>query len=237
VKTIADFGIVFAAGGSSRRYGEQNKLFDTIDGIPVFIFSIADFACLCPPNCMVLVAPENQINQFRELLNQFLPHIDVRIVPGGYLRGESVLNGLNALPDTVKYVAVHDAARPLATAEILEECLAEARKFDGAIVGRPITDTIKRTSDGQTIDSTVDRSELWSVETPQIFELAKLRCAYETLANDEREFTDDASVMEACGYKLKLVHFLKSNLKITWPGDTIIAEAVIRYQRSGICRS
>ncbi len=237
MKIIADLGIVFAAGGSSRRYGEQNKLFDTIDGIPVFIFSIADFACLCPPNCMVLVAPENEIHQFHALLNQFLPHIDIRVVPGGYQRAESVMNGLNSLPDTVKYVAVHDAARPLATADVLKECLEEARKYDGAIVGRPITDTIKRTKDGQTIDSTVDRSELWAVETPQIFELKKLREAYEKVQDGDKEFTDDASIMEACGYKLKLVHFLKSNLKITWPGDTVIAEAVIRYQRSGICRS
>ncbi|MBN2642430.1 MAG: 2-C-methyl-D-erythritol 4-phosphate cytidylyltransferase [Victivallales bacterium] len=237
MSAMSDLGIVIAAGGSSSRYGGANKLFDKIDGIPVFIFSIADFACLCLPDSMVLVTPEAEIEEFRRYLNQYLPHLDIKVVPGGPTRCHSVRNGLNALPERIEYVAIHDAARPLATAEILKKCLEEARKYDGAIAGRPLTDTIKKTSSDQTIAATVCRADLWGVETPQVFQLNKLRKAYDAAIDNEINYTDDAGVMEACGYKLKLVHFPQSNLKITWPGDTSVAEAIIRHQRSGICRN
>ncbi len=226
---VDDLGVVIAAGGASRRYGTDNKLFELLAGIPVFIYSLRNFAPLCRPGALVLVVPAADLAAFASLKDKFCPEIPVNIVTGGETRCRSVSNGLNALPGFSRYVAVHDAARPLASAELLCRCLEAARKNDGALAAHPVTDTLKKAGDHGIIAATVDRSDLWAVETPQIFRLEVLKKAYETAFATDRDFTDDAGAMQETGARIKLVHNPDLNIKITYPGDLLLAEALLKF--------
>jgi len=225
---VEDLGIILAAGGSGSRYGSGNKLLEMLAGCPVFTHALKRFAGLCRNGALVLVVPESELPVFRDFSAQFCPSVDLIIVPGGKTRGESVRHGLDALPAWVRYVAIHDAARPLLTASMLLDCLASAREHDGAIVARPVTDTLKRGSADGMIEATVDRSVLWAVETPQIFELAKLRRAYELTCG--QEFTDDGGVMEAAGYRIRLFRNTEPNIKITYARDLAVASALLQAE-------
>jgi 2-C-methyl-D-erythritol 4-phosphate cytidylyltransferase len=210
-----DIGIIYAAGGSGSRY-QGNKLFAELGGEELFLRSIRNFMTLCPPEHAVLVVPEALLAEYRDIVADRLPEYPLQIVAGGAQRTDSVRNGLKALPEAVRYVAVHDAARPMAGIELFRRCLEAARECGGAIPGKPVSDTIKKIDKRHIITETVDRSELWSVETPQIFSRAKLADAYRRTSGG---FTDDAGVMAEAGYPVKMVHNPDWNLKITYPED------------------
>lgn len=217
---MSDVGIIYAAGGSGSRY-QGNKLFAELGGEPLFLRSIRNFMVLCPPEHAILVVPEALLPEYRKIAADRLPEYPLRIVAGGVLRTDSVRNGLNALPETVKYVAVHDAARPLAGASLFLRCLEAARECGGAIPGKPVSDTVKKIDGRNFITGTVDRSGLWSVETPQVFCRARLDDAYRRASGG---FTDDAGVMAEAGYPVKMVHNPDLNLKITYPEDLRIIQ-------------
>lgn len=223
---VADFGVVIAAGGSGSRFGGTNKLFALLDGRPVFTHSLRAFAPYCRPEALVVVAPESDHAEFRHLAATYCPGLAFQLAAGGATRGRSVQAGLAMLPAGTEYVAVHDAARPLTTPELLMCCLDDARRYGGAIAARPVSDTLKRAAADGTIAATVDRNGLWAVETPQVFALTLLRQAY--AAAGEREFTDDGGVMEAAGMTVKLTLAAAPNLKITYPADLATAAALLR---------
>jgi 2-C-methyl-D-erythritol 4-phosphate cytidylyltransferase len=222
---IGDLGIVVAAGGSGRRFfeagGAKPKLFETLpgDGEPLFLRSIRAFRGLCPENAFVLVVPERSAADFAEALESAGLADGVRIVNGGDARARSVLNGLRALPESAAFAAVHDAARPFATAETLLGCLDAARKFGGAVVARRVVDTLKRADSAGFVEETVDRTNLWAVETPQIFPRAELIDAYELALSRGILPTDDAGAMEAAGHRSFLFERSCDNRKITFPED------------------
>lgn len=220
---ICDLGIVVAAGGSGNRYGKQNKLLEKLGEYPVFIHCLKTFSGICPQEQIVLVVPEPEIEIFNRSLQDHMPLNRIALVAGGDSRARSVMNGLNALPESIRFVAVHDAARPFITAEMVRRCLESARQYGAAVPAKPVTDTLKKSRENNLIAGTVDRSELWRVETPQIFDLAKLKAAYFELARRIDEFTDDAAVMEAAGCDVALVDTPENNLKITYPRDMAIA--------------
>ncbi len=217
-----DIGIIYAAGGSSSRFG-GNKLFADLNGEPLFLRSIRTFAELCPPEHAVLVVPAALEAEFCAALEWHWPEYPLRVVTGGAERTDSVRNGLKALPKAVRYVAVHDAARPLATAGLFRQCLAAARECGGAVPGKPVPDTIKKIDRENFITATVDRSELWSVETPQIFRRSLLEDAYRRAANS---FTDDAGVMAEAGYPVKMVISPALNLKVTYPENLQVIQLI-----------
>ena len=126
-------------------------------------------------------------------------------------------------------VAVHDAARPLASAALLETLADEARRTGGAIPGKPVTDTLKRSDASGLVAETVDRTGLWRVETPQVFDLALLRAAYARFP--DCDFTDDAGVMAAAGDPCRILLNPDDNLKITYPGDLELLAARVAEAR------
>jgi 2-C-methyl-D-erythritol 4-phosphate cytidylyltransferase len=144
---------------------------------------------------------------------------EARIVEGGDTRMRSVFNGLKALPESAEFAAVHDAARPFATAKLLLGCFDAARKHGGAVVARRVVDTLKRAdTDGFVLD-TVDREGLWAVETPQIFPRTELLDAYDKAFAANIAATDDAGVMEASKAPVFLFEHKGDNRKITFPED------------------
>jgi 2-C-methyl-D-erythritol 4-phosphate cytidylyltransferase len=145
-------------------------------------------------------------------------------VAGGTHRSESVRNALAAEPDA-GIVVVHDAARPLASAELFRACIAAVEAgADGAVAAAPVTDTIKEADADGRVVRTLDRSRLWSIQTPQAFRAEILRRA---LDGDLAAATDDASLVEAIGGDVRIVEAPASNFKITWPEDLARAESLL----------
>ena len=148
-------------------------------------------------------------------------------VAGGKSRSESVRNALAAAPEATVAV-VHDAARPLVTAELVRACLACVEDgWDGAIAAARVTDTVKEAADDLRVERTLDRSRLWSIQTPQAFGADVLRRALDVPAEALAEATDDATLVEAAGGSVRIVEAPPENLKVTGPLDLARAEALL----------
>ncbi len=218
---IGDTALILAAGGSGTRYGKGNKLFAELGGLPLVIHSVRNLGVLFPPECRIMAVSAEAEKDFEDILTQYAPDLPFRLIRGGANRTESVQNALAAIPDNIRYVAIHDAARPLATPELLEAVLSEARKHGGAIPGHPVADTMKRVNADGFVSETVPRERVFAVETPQCFELARLREAIRCFPDS---LTDDAGTMEMAGYPVKVVLSQACNLKLTRPEDLAFLE-------------
>jgi 2-C-methyl-D-erythritol 4-phosphate cytidylyltransferase len=151
------------------------------------------------------------------------------VVAGGASRGESVREGLEAAPAGARLVLVHDAARPLLTAALVEAVLDGVEGADGAIAAAPAVDTLKRAGEGGLIEGTVPRQGLWAAQTPQAFHLHVLAAAVEAAEDEGRlaTATDCASLVEARGGHVRLVESRTPNVKVTTPADAALAEALL----------
>lgn len=214
-----DIGLVIVGGGSGSRFG-GDKLLAELDGMPLFCVTLRRLAPVFPADCRVMAVPAGKIALYEEIAARFLPSVSCRFVAAGAVRSGSVQCGLAALPDRCRYVAVHDAARPLADGELVRTVLAAARRTGGAVPAAPVVDTLKQEQDGM-IAATVDRDRLRAVFTPQCFDLAKLREAYRRAG--DAAATDDAAIMERAGFPVALVPWFRPNPKVTYAGDLPLA--------------
>ncbi len=140
------------------------------------------------------------------------------VVAGGRTRQDSVWLGLQAVPDDAQIVVVHDAVRPLITRKLVDAVVAAAEASGAAICALPVAETVKRVR-GDLVESTLDRSELWAVQTPQAFRTDLLREAHEKARRDGVVGTDDAMLVERLGHPVRVVRGLPENVKITTPED------------------
>jgi len=150
------------------------------------------------------------------------------VVAGGELRTDSVRAGLAALSSDVVVVAVHDAARPLVRTETVERALAVAAREGASIVAVPVADTVKTSVDGERVERTLDRSVLWSAQTPQCFRIELLRALIERADADGFRPTDDAALHERYVGPVPIVRGEATNLKLTTPEDLALAAAILR---------
>ena len=218
MKTIPGLGIIIVAGGSSSRYGQKNKLFENLGGLPVFLHSIKNFAPLAEKESLILVIPQGQKNSFAEQIEKYLPQTEVKLVSGGSCRTESVKNGLAALPPDTRIAAIHDAARPLAGGELLLDLANTVQTENcGAIAAEKMIDSVCRTDSANDITESVPRENLWRIQTPQVFPYSAICGAYRQLG--DIELTDDSSAARACGIKVKVCCNTHPNPKLTLPGD------------------
>jgi 2-C-methyl-D-erythritol 4-phosphate cytidylyltransferase len=167
-----------------------------------------------------VVVPQDSIDQARELSAGWDP---ITVTAGGDTRQNSVSSGLEEISSDL--VLIHDAARPFATRELIGRVVAELVEYDGAIPALPLDETVKRVHD-ERVAETIDRERLWAVQTPQGFRTDVLRRAHEKAREEGIEGTDDATLVERYGGTIKVVRGLRSNLKITYPEDFEIAEAL-----------
>ena len=225
---IYDAALIIAAGGSGTRFGRGNKLFTELDGIPLVIHSVRNLGILFPPECRIMAVPAEAEQDFLEILQKYAPETPFRLIHGGANRTASVQNALAAVPENVQYAVIHDAARPLAAAELLQSVLATARETGGAVPGKAVADTIKRVDTEGFTSETIPRDGVYAVETPQCFDIARLRDAFRLFPD---ALTDDAGTMEAAGYPVKIVPNLHINLKLTTPGDLILLENLIQTRK------
>jgi len=220
--------IICAAGTSSRFGGKRKKAFVDVGGRAVFLRSVEIFANRGDVKQVLLgIAAEDE-----ELVNvkwgPNLKFFDVKIFFGGNARFDTVSKGLELVKDGIELIAVHDASRCCVTAELIDKVITAAAKSGAAIPACPVASTIKQVKD-DTIVRTVDRAGLYEAQTPQVFEAALLKKAYENLKNlHQNKISDDSQLIEALGHKVSIVEADSSNIKITRQSDIAVAEAILK---------
>lgn len=216
-------GIIIVAGGSGRRAGgARPKQFAFLAGMPVLARTINNFAAAMPGAEIVAVLPEQHIEFWNNLAARFEVAAH-RVVAGGAERFDSVKNGLAALTTDPELIAVQDGVRPLGSLELIRRTVAAAAEHGTAIPVVEPVDSFRETNGAAS--HIIDRRRLRIVQTPQVFRAGLLLRAYET--EYRPEFTDDASVVELSGEAVFLCEGERTNLKITTPEDTIVAEALL----------
>lgn len=195
---------------------------------PLVAWSMIALASCDAIDGIVLAAPTGQEIPMRMAVGEAGGE-GLIVVSGGASRQRSVQAALAAVPDDAAYILVHDAARPLVTAELCIALLAALDGAEGAIVATPVADTLKRAGEDMVITETVDRAELWQAQTPQAFHADVLRHAFATATDEELDTaTDCASMVQALGGRVRLVATASPNLKVTTPADLIVAEHLLR---------
>jgi len=207
------------------------KQFTELAGTPVLIHTLRRFAAVDAVSEIWIALRENEIQPFRERLAKEAKDVlrkKVEFVVGGEHRQQSVENALNAIsaaPDDI--VLVHDAVRPLVTAEIIHEVIEAAKKYGAAIAGLPAIDTVKqveRTSEGAIVKATIPRAGVVLAQTPQGFQYSVIKKVFDEASADGFTGTDEASLAERSGHEVAVVMGSPRNIKITSPGDMELAE-------------
>jgi 2-C-methyl-D-erythritol 4-phosphate cytidylyltransferase len=220
---------IIVAAGSSRRMG-FDKLFVEIAGQPVLAHTIAAFEHTGAVTAIVIVAREDRHGEIEKIVHaQNFKKIHA-IVSGGEHRQDSVRAGLDRLPEHARHVAVHDAARPLVTQEQIEGVYQLAGKHGAAALAAAVSDTLKRADADLVVNGSVDRRQLFAMQTPQIFERKMIVDAYRSIVADKISVTDEVSAVERIGGKVVLVPNEQANFKITYPGDLPMAEFVLNQR-------
>lgn len=212
-----------------------SKQFTELAGTPILIHTLRKFAAVNEVSEIWIALRENEIDGFRDRLEkeaQDLLKKRIELVAGGEHRQQSVehaLNAVSAAPDDI--VLVHDAVRPLVTAEIIRDVIQAAKKYGAAIAGLPAIDTVKqveRTSEGAIIKATIPRAGVVLAQTPQGFRYDVIKKAFDEAAADGFMGTDEASLAERSGHEVAVVMGSPRNIKITNPGDMELAEFYLR---------
>lgn len=217
---------VIVAGGSSRRMG-FNKLTAELEGRPVLAWSVSAFNNCQAVDALVLVCAASARAELEKITRAAAPTKLKAVVEGGAHRHLSVAEGLEAVAADAAMIAVHDAARPLVDAAMIERCLETARNTGAAACARRVNDTLKRINDEGFIVESVDRANLWAVETPQIFRAELLRHAYAEVIATGGYVSDETSAVQAAGAPVALVDTPEWNGKITYPADLALARVVL----------
>jgi 2-C-methyl-D-erythritol 4-phosphate cytidylyltransferase len=216
---------LIVAGGAGKRMGaEVPKQFLELDGKPVLMHTIEKFGAYDSSLKIVLVLPEHQVTYWKELILKHsfvVPHLIVR---GGIHRFNSVKNGLDAIDDE-GLVAIHDGVRPLVSTETIGRCFKTAGQFGNSVPVISPSDSL-RVAKGER-NMPVRREQFRLIQTPQVFDIRKIKKAY--LTDYSPEFTDDATVFERNGEVIRLVEGNRENIKITNPEDLAVASALLKF--------
>jgi 2-C-methyl-D-erythritol 4-phosphate cytidylyltransferase len=220
---------IIVAAGSSQRMG-FDKLFAVIAGETVIAHAIRAFERAKSVTEIVVVTREQRQDEVRKITSGAGFKKIRAIVSGGERRQDSVCAGLDRIDRDAQYVAVHDAARPLITPEQIERAFAECRVHGAAALAQPVNDTLKRVDADLLIVGSVDRHQLYAMQTPQIFDRKLIEDAYRAVYAENLLVTDEVSAVERLGYKIALVFNDDFNFKITYPRDLQVAEFILRHR-------
>ena len=239
---LPTLGVVLVAAGRGERLGAASpKAFVELHGRALIEFGIAVVTSLPHAGCLVVVVPEDRASQALDLVDQVVPADSawsVSVVPGGRERHESVRFGLDALPESIDTVLVHDAARPFASAELFERVIAEVNRTGESVVpALPVADTLKRVDADGVVHETVDRAPLVAVQTPQGFPRETLSAAHATAQLHTDPPTDDAEVVQRAGGRVRSVRGEMNALKLTTPDDLRILDGIMTGNAVGLSES
>jgi len=222
---------ILPAAGSGQRFGSaSNKLFAELAGKPLWFHAASRLAASASVARVVLAVSQVDEPVFRNRYASMVEQLRIELVLGGSERTDSVQAGLDHLADDsgIGLVAIHDAARPLVRANDMAAVFAAASQTGAAILATPMPGTVKRGQLESGGSLTVDRRELWLALTPQVFRVGLLKQAYRK--HNGRPATDDAQLVERMGHDVTLVQGSADNLKITYPEDLSVAEAILATQ-------
>ncbi len=229
--TPGSIAAILPAAGSGQRFGAaSNKLFAELAGKPLWFHAASRLAESEAVGRIVLVVSQADDGVFRKRYAAMVEQLGIELVLGGSERTDSVQAGLDHLADdsTVQWVAIHDAARPLIRQNDMVAVFTAAQRTGAAILATPVPGTVKRGKLETGGSQTVDRRELWLALTPQVFRIGLLKQAYQK--HNGRPATDDAQLVERIGHDVTLVQGSADNLKITYPEDLSVAEAILATQ-------
>lgn len=229
------FGLILA-GGKGTRMGnvEKPKQFMDLGGKPIIIHTIEKFVVNNKFEKIIVLSPKQWIKHTQDIVKKYLPYIDrVVIIEGGSTRNETIMNGIkyideNYTLDDDTIIVTHDSVRPFVTHRILEENIEYTKKYGACDTVIPATDTIVESTDNSYITDIPERSKMYQGQTPQSFYAKKLRDLYMSLTDKEKEIlTDACKILTIKGEKVHLVDGEVYNIKITYPYDLRVAQALL----------
>jgi 2-C-methyl-D-erythritol 4-phosphate cytidylyltransferase len=216
---------ILLAGGSGTRMraqaGSTPKQFLEIQGKPLALYSF-EILCAYPFLEIIVVCDPKHYSLF-----QTSPHISLKRANPGNRRQDSVFNALQCVKEAAQLVCIHDCARPLLTYADLEQVIAAADKTGAAVLGSPVKNTIKECNERTHVTRTLDRTHLWEIYTPQVAHISLLKQGYALADLGKHSVTDDMSLIELTGHPVELVAGSSLNIKVTYPEDLALANALI----------
>jgi 2-C-methyl-D-erythritol 4-phosphate cytidylyltransferase len=222
-------GAIIAAAGSSQRMDGVDKIFTAVAGKPVLWHVLRIFQGCDAVDQVVVVLGETGVERGLRLVEEGRFSKVVAVCAGGQRRQDSVAEGLKRL-ERCDWVVIHDGARPCLSVELIERGLREARRTGAAIAALPLKETVKVVDTEGVIESTPRRESLWAAQTPQVFRFDLIAGAYRSVS---QEVTDDASLVEASGHKVRVYMGLHDNIKVTTLEDLALAETILRMRYEG----
>ena len=217
-------GVVIVAAGSSQRMGGADKVLALLGGKPILARVVDAFQGCNPIDQIVIVLSEQNLERGKQLVAEQGWSKVTDVCAGGRRRQDSVAAGLSRLSNC-DWIIIHDGARPLVTVDLINRGLEAAKETGAAVAAVPVTDTIKLAGDDRIVHQTPPRQNLWAVQTPQVFDIKIITEAYSEANGD---VTDDASLVEQLGYRVKIYMGSYDNIKITTPDDLALAEVLWR---------
>jgi len=220
---------IIVAAGDSRRMG-FDKLFTVIAGKPVIAHTISAFERANSVNGIIVVAREDRHDEIKTMAGDENFKKVRSVIPGGEYRQDSVRAGLEHLDSATRWVAVHDAARPLVTPEQIECVFQQCANHAAAALAEPVNDTLKRADSNLLVSASVDRDQLYAMQTPQIFERQLIEEAYRAVYAENISVTDEVSAVERLGREVVLALNDDFNFKVTYPRDLPVAEFILKQR-------
>lgn len=223
---------VIVAAGSAARMRGVDKIMAELDGTPVIVRTMQALAANASIREIVVVTRDDLIAPIAALAAQYGISKVQAVVSGGASRAESVMCGLSAVSKKQGLVAIHDGARPLVTDRMIAATIRCAQRFHAAAPAVPVKDTVKIAAADRIVRSTPERSTLFAVQTPQVFDFDLIRSALQKALADKAALTDDCSAVELFGMSVHLTDGSDENIKITTPIDLTVAEAILRGRKT-----
>ncbi len=220
--------IIVAAGKGLRMNAKVPKQYLKLAGQPILYHTISAInACSLIEN-IIIVVPKSDIKFcWESIINPLKFRKKVTLVSGGSKRQESVYNGLLLIKDNSDIVVIHDGVRPFVRGDILETCIKEAELYGACITGIPVVETLKKTDINGNICETLERDSVWLARTPQAFKYYLIKKAHENARKKGFSVTDDSSLLEVIGKRVRIIEDDRFNIKITTREDLKYAESII----------
>ena len=231
-KALPPCSMVVAAAGSSVRMGGQDKLFTPLSGVPVLMRTLRAIDRAVLVTEIVIAAQEDKMETIAELCARCAMKKPVKVVRGGASRTESVLAAALECDPKAELIAIHDGARPLVRPELIDDMIRAGHRTQAAAPAVPVTDTVKVADESGLVLSTPDRSTLYAVQTPQVFQANILKAALQAALASGEPLTDDCAAVERLGKQVWLAEGDRSNIKVTTPDDLAVAEALLRQREA-----
>ena len=230
---MKNIALIPAAGSGARMGSTVKKPYLLLAGRPILYHALKAFDRAPSVDRIILaVAPGEEACCETDVVRKFSFNKNITVIAGGEVRQESVRRLLEQVPKETPLVLIHDGARPLITVDLIERALKETEKWQATVAAIPVKDTIQATDEAGFVQETLPRDRLWSIQTPQTFELQLIREAHQKARKDGFIGTDEGSLVTRLGRPVKIIMGAYDNIKVTTSEDLIMAEALLKKRGS-----